>query len=211
MIRRLPASEEALDAELGSKLRAQIRRAGRESQEVRIGGAELLDDFYDVFARNMRDLGTPVYGKGFFRAVLAAWPQRSHVVVVRLGNRPAAAAILLGFRDMLEIPWASTVREANPLGLNMLLYRSVLGLAIARGYGYFDFGRSSVGAGTYRFKQQWGAHPLQQYWHYGLRNGAGLPRLNPDNPKYRLMISLWQRLPVVFTRIIGPPIVRSLP
>ena len=211
MIRRLPASEQALDAELGSKLRAQIRRAGRESPDVRIGGAELLDDFYDVFARNMRDLGTPVYGKNFFRAVVAACPQSSHVVVVRLSNRPVAAAILLGFRDMLEIPWASTVREANPLGINMLLYRSVLGFAIGRGYGYFDFGRSSVGAGTFRFKQQWGALPLQHYWHYGLREGVGLPQLNPDNPKYRLMIALWQRLPLAVTRLIGPPVVRSLP
>jgi serine/alanine adding enzyme len=212
MIRRLPASEAALDAELGSKLRAQIRRAGRESPDVRIGGSELLDDFYNVFARSMRDLGTPVYGKQFFRAVLAAaLPGSSHVVVAWLGRRPVGAAILLGFRDMLEIPWASTVREANPIGTNMFMYRSILGFAIEQGYGFFDFGRSTVDAGTFRFKKQWGAHALRHHWHYGLPAGQSLPQLNPDNPKYRLMIAAWRRLPVAFTRLIGPPIVRSLP
>jgi serine/alanine adding enzyme len=211
MIRRLPASQPELDAELGSKLRAQIRRAERENPQVRIGGAELLDDFYRVFARNMRDLGTPVYSQTFFSAVLAAWSRNGHVVVVSLGGRPVAGALLLGYRDMLEIPWASTVREVNALGINMLMYRAILGFAIEQGYAYFDFGRSSIDAGTYRFKKQWGAEPLQNHWHYWLPEGRTLPQLNPGNPKYKLMIGVWRLMPVWVTRVIGPPVVRSLP
>lgn len=211
MIRALPASDAALDAELGSKLRAQVRRATREDPRWRVGGVELLDDFYRVFARNMRDLGTPVYARGFFAAVLAAWPQRAHVVVVDLRGEPVACALLLGYRDMLEIPWASTLREVNALGINMFMYRRILAFAIERGYGWFDFGRSTVDAGTYRFKQQWGAVPLPNRWHYWLPPGHELPRLNPDNPKYRLLIAVWQRLPVWLTRLVGPPVVRNIP
>src|SRR5690606_7917032 len=107
MIRPLPDSADALDAELGSKIRAQIKRAQREGLSVRFDGEALLDDFYQVFAHNMRDLGTPVYAKGFFRAVLSAWP-RSHLVVVYRARKPVACAFLVGHREMLEIPWAST-------------------------------------------------------------------------------------------------------
>ncbi len=128
----------------------------------------MLNDFYAVFAHNMRDLGTPVYAKQFFRLILEAWPEQTHIVVLQLGNKPVAAALLLGDRDMMEIPWASTLQSANTMNMNMLLYREVLGLCIRHGYRFFDFGRSSKDSGTYRFKKQWGAEPLQHYWHYWL-------------------------------------------
>lgn len=211
MIRSLPDSAEALDAEVGSKIRAQIKRAEREGLSVRLGGSELLNDFYRVFAENMRDLGTPVYAKSFFRAVLTAQPDHSHLAVVYLNRRPVACAFLMGYREMLEIPWASTLRRVNTLGVNMYLYWQVLCFAIDQGYAYFDFGRSTEDAGTYRFKRQWGAKPLRHHWHYWLPEGEALPQLNPDNPKFRLMIAVWRRLPVWVTRWIGPPIVRNLP
>ncbi len=211
MLRRLPDSVAALDAEVGSKLRAQVRRAEREGPHSRRGRDDaLLADFYRVFARNMRDLGTPVYARGFFREVLDAWPE-SELLVVYLGRRPVGAAFLLGHAEVLEIPWASTLRESNPLGINMLMYWQVLSGAVERGYAWFDFGRSSQDAGTYRFKRQWGAEPVPHSWHYWLPRGQPLPALNPNNPKYRLMIRTWQRLPVALTRLLGPAIVRNLP
>lgn len=210
MIRRLPASMTALEQELGAKLRAQIRRAEREGPQVRIGREELLHDFYQVFARNMRDLGTPVYSRSFFAGALAAWPD-SRLICVSLAGRPVGCGFLLGYRETLEIPWASTLRDYNALGINMLMYARVLQWAIEHDYRYFDFGRSSPDSGTYRFKKQWGAEPLAHHWQYWLPEGERLPELNPDNPKYRLLISVWQRLPVALTRLIGPPIVRNLP
>jgi lipid II:glycine glycyltransferase (peptidoglycan interpeptide bridge formation enzyme) len=93
----------------------------------------------------------------------------------------------------------------------MLLYWSVLKLASKKGYQWFDFGRSTPGEGTYRFKEQWGAQPVQMYWHYWLKDGQALPELNPRNPKYRMAIHLWQKLPVGLTKLIGPAIVRNLP
>jgi serine/alanine adding enzyme len=210
MLRRLPGSAHQLDTELGSKVRAQVRRARREGPEVLIGGPERVDDFYRVFAENMRDLGTPVYSRRLFTGVLEAWPDRSQIVVVRLGGRPVAAGFLVGLGDVLEIPWASTLRCVNQIGMNMLLYREILGIAIAQGYEWFDFGRSTEDSGTYRFKMQWGADPVRHSWHYWLPPCGKLPSLAPDNPRYRFLISMWQRLPVVVTKQIGPKVVRGI-
>jgi hypothetical protein len=93
----------------------------------------------------------------------------------------------------------------------MLLYWEVLKYAIDKHYTQFDFGRSSKDAGTYRFKQQWGAQPRQLYWHYWLKDGITLPALNPENPKYALAIKTWRQLPLSITIWLGPLIVRNLP
>jgi FemAB-related protein (PEP-CTERM system-associated) len=207
----LPPDEQSLWDGFSPKLRAQIRRPQREHTDTKHGGMDLLDDFYRVFARNMRDLGTPVYSKTFFRNILRLFPEQSDIVVVYLDNRPVAAAFLLGHRDTLEIPWASSLKHVNHLSMNMLLYWTVLRLAVERGYRSFDFGRSSRDAGTFRFKQQWGALPRQLYWHYWLNGNGSLPGLNPDNPKYALAINLWKRLPISVSIWLGPPIVKNLP
>jgi serine/alanine adding enzyme len=211
MVRALPATAEDLDAELGSKLRAQVPRARREEPVILTGGAELVDDFYAVFAENMRDLGTPVYSKRLFHAALAAWPGRTWIVVVRLRGKPVAAGFLVGYRDVLEIPWASTLRRANHLGMNMLLYREILGLAIAKGYAWFDFGRSTEDAGTYRFKKQWNAKSLRHHWSYLLPPEVNIPVMNTNNPKFKIGIRIWKRLPLLVTIKIGPKLVRSIP
>ncbi len=208
---RLPSSPGALWADLTPKVRAQIRKPLRETTEFVVGGAELLGEFYAVFARNMRDLGTPVYPKRLFEAVLGELGEQANAVVLRHHGRAVSAGIVLRHRDRLEIPWASTLRRANRSAMNMLFYWRVLEHAVTTGAGTFDFGRSTRDAGTYRFKRQWGAEPVPLYWHYLMPEGAPLPNLSPDNPRYRVAIALWRRLPVVLTRLIGPPIVRNIP
>ncbi|HEY7379200.1 MAG TPA: FemAB family XrtA/PEP-CTERM system-associated protein [Steroidobacteraceae bacterium] len=210
MVLALPESAEALHQQLPSKLRSQIKRPLREGAACVSGGRELLDDFYLVFARNMRDLGTPVYPKRFFAAILDRFA-RARLLVVRLANVPVAAGMVIGHRDTLEIPWASSLRSANAIGVNMLLYWEALSYACGQGYRWFDFGRSTPDSGTYRFKRQWGAQPLQLYWHYWMRDRKEPPRLNPSNPRYRLAVAAWQRLPLPIANALGPLIVRNLP
>lgn len=211
MILSLPDTENDLWNTFSSKLRSQIRRAQREETQINIGGAECLADFYTVFAQNMRDLGTPVYGKSLFNKILQTFTESSRIITVHHGGRPVAVAFLLGHKDTLEIPWASTIKDVNHLSINMLLYWEVLKFAIKNQYQYFDFGRSSKGSGTFRFKQQWGAKPKQLYWHYWLPDNVEMPRLNPDNPKFALAINVWRRIPVFITKLIGPFIVKNLP
>jgi hypothetical protein len=99
--------------------------------------------------------------------------------------------LVVGDRETLEIPWASTLRAANPDSPNMLLYWKLLEYAVEAGYRRFDFGRSTPGEGTFAFKRQWGAEPVPLHWYYWLRDGGPLPELNPKNPKYQLAIRAW--------------------
>jgi len=207
----LPADGNTLWNSFPSKLRSQIKRPQKAGMTARFGGLDVLDDFYAVFAVNMRDLGTPVYSRRFFENILREFPESASICVVYADRTPVAAGFVIGFRDMLEIPWASSLREFNSQSPNMLLYWSILEHACERGYRVFDFGRCTVNEGTYRFKEQWGARPVQLYWHYWLKNGGSLPEINPHNPRYAAAIRMWQRLPVRVATLLGPSIVKHLP
>jgi FemAB-related protein (PEP-CTERM system-associated) len=196
---------------LGTKMRTKVRKSMSFGMTAEFGGLELLDDFYAVFSENMRELGTPVYGRNFFAEILRAFPDDTHICVVRRGPETVAASFLSGFRDRIEAVWSSSVPKYLSLKPNFFLYWNLLRFAGQKGYRLFDFGRSTAGSGTHEFKLQWGAQTIPLYWDYWLPNGADLPEINPQNPKYRLAIWLWQRIPLAVTRKIGPRIVRCLP
>lgn len=207
----LPQRFEDLMRAFPPKLRSQVRRGEKEGMHARMGSLELLDDFYEVFSRNMRDLGTPVYGKDFFKEILSTFPKDVRVCCVYLQGQVLAAGCLYGFRQVIEVPWAASDRRYARIAPNMMLYGSMLQYACEQGYRVFDFGRSSKDSGTYRFKEQWGAKPVQLHWYYWLRDGGPLPELNPQNPKYALAIHAWQNLPLPITTWIGPMLSKYLP
>jgi serine/alanine adding enzyme len=207
----LPEDPNVLWGSLNSKLRSQIKRPAKEEMYSKIGREEELDSFYDVFSINMRDLGTPVYPREFFKNILREFQETWIITVYTREGRPAASGFLLGYRRQLEIPWASSLRKHNRYGPNMLLYWNSLKFACENGYNVFDFGRSTIGEGTYRFKEQWGAKPVQLYWHYWLKNSVSVPEINPKNPKYQVAMKIWKMLPVALTKAIGPGIVKNLP
>jgi FemAB-related protein (PEP-CTERM system-associated) len=206
----LPGCSEQLFRGLHSAVRSQVRKGQKNGLSVHWGRGELLGDFYSVFSRNMRDLGTPVYSRTLFAAALDQFPDRAEVCIVRDSQRPLAAALLLHGWGVTEVPSASSLRAFNRTNANMLLYYHLLERAIARGQDVFDFGRATPGSGTYRFKQQWGATPSGAEWQSYLRAGC-LEETQPTNPRYQRLIRVWQRLPVALTRLIGPAIVRGIP
>ncbi|MFY9530792.1 MAG: FemAB family XrtA/PEP-CTERM system-associated protein [Candidatus Acidiferrales bacterium] len=211
MVRPIERDAEKMWAALPHKVRTDIRKGINSSLAADFGGEELLEDFYGVFARNMRDLGTPVYGRNFFCAILRTFPSDSYICIVRHQGRPVAASFLTGYRDTLEAGWSCSLYDYITMKPNMFLYWKVLCFAGERGYRLFDFGRSSIGSGTHRFKKQWGSQEVPLYWVYWVPDNAHLPELNKENPRYRLGIWLWQRLPISVTKLIGPAIVKCLP
>jgi len=149
---------------LDRKVRNQVRKAEKSGLAVETGGLELTDAFYEVFAENMRDLGTPVYPRRWFAEIVSRFPARARVFVVRHSGTPVAGAVTIGFRGTLEIPSASSRRSARQLCPNMLLYWHIMQQAITDGYRILDFGRSTPDKGTYHFKRQWGAEPGPMCW-----------------------------------------------
>ena len=207
----LPSSVDEMWSSLKSERRNRIKKPQKEGATTVAGGLELLDDFYSVFTRNMRDLGTPVYGRDFFEAMIREFPNDIVMLSTRYQGNPVAAALLMKHKTSMEIPWVSSVRDFNHLSFNILLYWECLKTAIEAGKSTFDFGRSSVGSGTYTFKERWGAKPEQLYWHYWLGPGQKMPNLTPKNPKFQLAVKMWQKLPLPVANRLGPHIVRNLP
>lgn len=211
MLLDLPPTFEALSKQLGSKLRSQVKRAERVSPGIVVGGAELVREFYAVFAPTMRDLGTPVYPVRFFSALMAACGADARIVIVRARSVPAAAGLLVRHGDVMEVPWAASAREFRADAVNMRLYWELLRNSIEAGCRRFDFGRSTVDAGTYRFKAQWGARPVQLHWLYPLEP-AGMPPAAPGSGRaVRLAQAVWTRLPTPVANAVGGIVSPGLP
>ena len=211
MILSLPDSEAALAKQLGAKLRSQIKRGEREKLELVWGGAELIPDFYRVFAPAMHALGTPVYPRKFFEVVFEALRDVSDILIVRMRGKPHAVAFLVKHGKTVEVPWAVASPEAKHASVNMRMYWELLTHAIQNGITAFDFGRSTVDSGTYRFKAQWGALPNQLHWHYWLPAGQPVPKLNQSNPKYARAAAIWSKMPLWVANLVGPHVIRNLP
>lgn len=206
MILELPESSERLWKSFKSKLRSQIRKPEKEGLQPEIGGKELLDDFYQVFVVNMRDLGSPVHSKKILAETLLRFEDTSRVVMVYLGGKPIACSLVIGFRGVLENPWASSLREHSRLSPNMLLYWTMLAYACDNGYKKFDFGRSSPDEGTYKFKKQWGAELYPLNWHYIDFSNKISGESILDKAEFQIAAQVWKKLPVSATKIFGPAI-----
>jgi len=210
MVLSLPGNSEALWQSIGAKVRNQVRKGDKSQLSIRWGGLELLDDFYSIFAVNMRDLGTPVYSKQLFRSIIERFDGQGELAVVDYQSRPVAASVLVHSDQSTQIPSASSLREFNHTNANMWMYHRLLLRAMDQGSGEFDFGRSSEESGTYRFKKQWGAVACPTQWRYHLRYGD-MTTMRPDSPKNRRRIAVWKKLPVWLTQQVGPMIVRGIP
>ncbi len=206
----LPDTAEALWSRLTAKARNQVRKGGKQGFTVHWGGMDLLGEFYSVFSRNMRDLGTPVFGIRLFTAILTGFPQAAELCVVRSAGRPVAGALLVHGDGYTEVPSASSLRAFGSLNANDWMYWHLLRRAVARGQHTFDFGRTTVDSTTYMFKKKWGAKPVPFFWQYYVRRGD-VTGMRIESGRYDRMIRIWRRLPVWLTRYIGPPIVRGIP
>lgn len=211
---QLAEDAEELFKSFPAKLRSQIRRPTKSGLYTRnvTGSEDYADDlraFYSVFAENMRDLGTPVYPRRLFEETLRQFDKRARVITVWQEQRPLAAAITVRDGTGVEIPWASSLKKANKLSPNMLLYWEAIKSACHDGAASFDFGRSSEDSGTYRFKKQWGAERVPLHWYYD--RSLKVPDINPNSGRFGRAVACWRRLPVPLANALGPWLTRAIP
>lgn len=188
--------------------RNQLRRALRKNISVTVERS--TDAFYPIYAEAMRDFGTPALPRRFFDKLLTTFGEDCNVVVGRAADRPVTAVMCYYYKGRVMPYYAGCLAEGRALSANMLLYWSLMGLASERGCSMFDFGRSKLGTGPYKFKQEWGFEPRQVVHQYRLIGSDKLPNVNPNNPKYAPLIRAWQRLPVAVATAISPPLSRVL-
>jgi hypothetical protein len=189
-----------------SKLRSQIRRPMKEDMETRFG-AEQATAFYEVFRQNMRDLGTPVLPRRFFDALPVTFGERVEFGAVYHEGGAVAAGCGFHWGDEFEMTWASSLRAHNRLSPNMLLYWRFMERCIGAGRRTFNFGRSTPGGGTHRFKRQWGGEDQPLHWRQWPA-GAGGP--DAESPFFRLATRVWQRLPLPVADVLGPLVARRI-
>jgi len=208
----LEASEEAQWKALGAKVRNQTRKAGKEGLAIADWPLEtLLDGFYRPFAVNMRDLGSPAHARGFFGAAARHFGDRMRFVVAADGTRPVGGLVAIEFAGRTTVTWASTLRSERARCPNNLIYWEAMRWALARGCREFDFGRSPIGEGTYRFKRGWGAEERPLAWVRLSPDGRPLPLASPgDDPVLARLSRWWTRLPVGFATFVGSRIRRRL-
>ena len=208
--RPIDASSEANLKAIPRKQRAVVRKALKAG----VLGDVVDDDverLYPVYATSVRNLGTPVFSKRYFRLLLEVFGEDCQVLTVTgPADRPVAAVMSFFFRDEVLPYYGGGTAEARQYGANDYMYWRVMERALERGCRMFDFGRSKAGTGSYSFKKNWGFVPEPLYYEFNLRSGGEVPDVNPLNPKYQLFIALWKRLPLPVANAFGPFIVRNL-
>jgi FemAB-related protein (PEP-CTERM system-associated) len=190
------------------KQRAMVRK-GIQYGLTSVCGQE-VDLLHRIYAESVRNLGTPVFSRRYFRILVEAFKDCSDVITIMDGETPIAAVLNFYFRDEVLPYYGGGTAAARHRAGNDFMYWEVMRRAAARGYRLFDFGRSKIGTGAYAFKHNWGFVPEPLPYRYLLRAGAEIPDVNPLNPKYRLFIAAWKRLPLPVANLIGPHIVRGL-
>jgi FemAB-related protein (PEP-CTERM system-associated) len=190
------------------KQRAVVRKALGRGMTVTIDRS--TGDFFRLYARTMRDHGTPALPQRFFDRLLQVFGQDCEILTVHQDGRPTSSVLSYFFRDRVLPYYTGSRREARDCGANDLMYWALMRRAAERGCTVFDFGRSKVGTGPYAFKCNWGFEPRPISHQYRLLKAASLPEINPTNPRYALFIRAWRRLPIPLATAVSPLLSRSL-
>jgi serine/alanine adding enzyme len=191
--------------------RYDIRTAQKHQLEFETTGGEgAIDAFYGIFSRSMRDLGTPVYAKTFFRAIIARLGDVFGFAFASSAGKPVAAALIARWRDTLEIPLLGALRTHRGLAPSAFLYWKLMEHASLTGLRTCDFGRCTRGGGTHKFKLKFGGVERPLPWIYFLPQGRTLPSLNREAPRLQSLIRAWQHLPLWLANSIGPTVASRL-
>ncbi|MBI1745179.1 MAG: FemAB family PEP-CTERM system-associated protein [Acidobacteria bacterium] len=193
------------------KTRRMVRVSLRNELEAEFT-REGIDEFYEIYAHSLHWLGTPVFPKRLFQNILQTFPECFFLFVRHRGRRIAGVLTLVYGGSLLPY-YGGSYREYNHLGANNFMYWKLIEHGCQTGYKRFDFGRSkkNAGSGSYDYKRHWGMQEISLEYQYYLSPGEHLPNVSPANPKFKLLVETWKRLPFPLTKILGPRLVRYFP
>jgi len=190
------------------KQRAMVRKGMEAGLEAEIDPD--VDRLYPLYAESVRNLGTPVFPLAYFRALKAEFGRDCEVLTITHQGRAVSSVLSFYFRDEVLPYYGGGNPAARDLKANDFMYWALMRHAAEEGVGVFDFGRSKRDTGSFRFKKHWGFEPQPLHYEYHLVRDREVPQRNPLNPRYRLFIETWKRLPLPVTRALGPALARHL-
>ena len=207
----LADDDDAQLAAIPRKQRAEVRKGLGRDMVVRIGrGPDLRAMHYAVYAQSVRNLGTPVFPRKLFDAVLDGFGEDADILAVLHDGAPVAAVLNLYHRGAVMPYWGGGVQAARALRANDVMYYRLMCHARTRGCDRFDFGRSKTDSGAYHFKRNWGFAPRPLAYAHWTADGMAPRDVNPLSPRYRAQIAVWQRLPLALANRLGPLIASGL-
>ena len=207
---KLPNNPEELLQSFPRDTRYMIRKAQKNGLQA-IVGPQHLDAFYEIFSRSYHNLGTPVFPKGLFKAVIKEFGDKCELTTIWHNSVAIAGVLTFRFRDWTVPYFGGSVIESRPLAANNFMYWEVMKHGLLTGARFFDFGRSKEGTGAYSFKTQWNMQVHELQYHFFLARRKTMPNFSPANPKFSLPISLWKAMPLSMTKVLGPAVVRWFP
>ena len=169
-----------------------------------------IERFFLIYSESVRNLGTPVFPKRYFEILKAVFGDRCEVLTIFHEGTPISSVMSFYFRDEVLPYYGGGLAGAREFKANDFMYWELMRRASERSARVFDYGRSKLNAGSYRFKTHWGFEPQPLHYEYKLIKANKVPEKNPLNPRYRLFVEGWKRLPVPLTRLVGPWIARDL-
>jgi FemAB-related protein (PEP-CTERM system-associated) len=189
----------------------RMTRLGASAGLQPVLGHDHLDAVYDLYAENVRALGSPVFPRRLFHALVAAFDKECQVLSVWREDRLMAGVLTLFYQDQVLPYYGAAVRHGARYAASDFMYWELMRHAGRAGFRVFDFGRSRVGSGSYDFKRHWGFEPSPLPYQYVLFGGRAMPRLSPSNPRFQLAARIWRRLPLAVTKRLGPVLTRHIP
>ncbi len=170
-----------------------------------------VDEFYEVYARSVHRLGTPVFSRKLFARLLRAFPTQCRIFGVRKEGRPIAGVLCFYFKDSVLPYYGGALSEFYKDSPNNFMYWNLIVQSCQEGYRSFDFGRSKRGTGSFHFKSSWAMQVTSLPYRYQLVRAKEIPHLSPVDHRFHLPVALWKRLPFAWTKILGPRVIQWIP
>ena len=199
-----------LYSEFPKDIRYMIRKGEKAGLKVRRGFDE-IDSFYRLMTINLRRLGTPAFPRALFQNLIQEYTNQVDLTLVYAGDKPVAGGMSFFFRDWMQPYYIGSVEEAKGLAANNFLWWKLIEHAAETGHSTFDFGRSKKASGNFDFKKKWNPRIESLSYQVRLVRRTEVPNFSPANPKFELATNLWKKMPLGFTRVIGPRVVRWFP
>jgi len=190
------------------KQRAMIRKGIKAGLATEIDTK--TDRLYGAMLTCKRNLGTPFFGRRWLQAIKEEFGEQAEITTITHDGDTVCSVMSFHFRDEILPYYGGGGDLARDLKGNDFMYWAVMEGACTRGVSIFDYGRSAVDSGAYRFKKHWGFEPEPLHYQYYLVKAKNRPNISPTNPRYQLLIEAWKKLPLAAAGLIGPPLARRL-
>lgn len=209
----LPDKVETLWKGLRRKARGAVRRGIKSDLQVEINsnGEGRLEDFYNIFAHSLRNLGSFILPFRYFKTLKEEFNTQMVMLFVRHKGEVVASVMSFLFKDMIIPYYGGCLNKALEYSPNNLMYWKLMEYGIEKGYKFFDFGKSKKGTGSFEFKKNFGFEPRPLHYQYYLNKTDKIPDPAALSWEYRVAKKIIKKTPLTITKIIGPAIVKHLP